>query len=422
MNQRETGRERGRKAARIATEQNLPALMQREFRANWELFPSLGPGFDFAAGVIVHDRKRLDCTPDYARFPEMHGLADRARGEREGFMESSGFDETLAAFHFSWGHYIWKHISCRHVARYDIASRRGQCTNVFFPDGKDGVTVADNRDDLPVPWYQDVIPRFKLSPVAESQNLSWIQGTVSNAILLDEEPACIFPCDPIEFMPNECLEDIEKIVAYMNERADFWGPFNQIWVDRAHRAVAVEKANVRAAYHRPESCGAVCITSGSYRQPELRAWKQSRLSEVARLKGQRFDECLDVRQDAACEQRNARLWQLTNSEAARPGGATLWGALKIVADTGVPFPARICLAGEKLDPLQEPNANWTLTQHAAVLTGPRRRGLYRSVQDMGYPRPVYEEIPKLVLGQGVEMTPEWASEIAAGQCISAAEA
>lgn len=54
-------------------------------------------------------------------------------------------------------------------------------------------------------------------------------------------------------------------------------------------------------------------------------------------------------------ERYRRLVDLTNAESRR--GATLWGALHVVADHAVPYPARVCLAGERWAPDREPNAN-----------------------------------------------------------------
>lgn len=82
---------------------------------------------------------------------------------------------------------------------------------------------------------------------------------------------------------------------------------------------------------------------------------------------------------------------------------------------------RICLAGERIDPAREPNANWTLTQHAAVIAGPRRRALYRSLRDFRSGRPITAYTPYLALGDGVRMEPEWQADIEAGRCELAPE-
>ena len=94
MNQRTIGRELGRQAA---SELKAPEL-RRQIEEQFEWAPVLFPTFegDLAGVLRDFDRERLASEPDYAKFPEMSGLLDRHIGEREGFMENSGFDETCA--------------------------------------------------------------------------------------------------------------------------------------------------------------------------------------------------------------------------------------------------------------------------------------------------------------------------------------
>lgn len=416
MNMREIGRERGREAAAQVRE-GLDGRMKRDFAMNLELFPTLGPGFDMAAAVLAYDRERIECTPDTTRFPELRGMADRCLGEREGFVEGSGLTGVHAAFHYSFFHFIWKRVNHRHVARYDLATPQQQCTNVFFPFGRDGVTVSDNRDDVPRPWYTH-LPSYRPGKIAPDRKVHWMQGGVSAAVLLDDEPSCIFPYHPHEFVSasEDLQKDIRELVKFMYERRDFFGPGNQIWVDRSLNAVAIEKANVRMAARWPRVSGAACITACSYLDPELGAFKRACSRRAAALKGVRAEEDIDWMFYEGCDRRHRRLCALTEAEAGRPGGATIWGALNVVADTGVPFPDRVCLAGEKTDPKREPNANWTLSQQASVLTGAKRRVLFRSIQELESPRPVTCYKPKLELGVGVKMEPEWQRDIDAGRC------
>jgi len=83
----------------------------------------------------------------------------------------------------------------------------------------------------------------------------------------------------------------------------------------------------------------------------------------------------------------------------------------------VPFPDRICLAGQTAVPEKEPVPNWTLTQHATVSSGPNRRTLYRSMERLDPPKPIVETTLKLVLGEGVKMKPEWQADVDAGRCV-----
>jgi len=274
--------------------------------------------------------------------------------------------------------------------------------------------VADNRDDVPVPAYRATVPAFRPVHLLQNEAVPWQQGAASATILLDEEPACSFPCDPFELMPEECLDDVRSIVEFMTRYREFYGPGKFIWVDRRHRAVAVEKANCRVAFRWPTVAGAVCVGDFSYLDPELRKYKKTCLRRVMAATGTTPETSLDWNYDLAADRRHERLEQLTDSEAAR--GATLWGALSVVADTELPFPDRVCVAGEKMM-AKETAANWTLTQHAAVITGPNRRVLYRSIQDVDHPRSIITYPPKLLLGAGVKMRPEWRADIVAGRCV-----
>lgn len=416
MNKREEGRQRGLAAGRNV--KDLPEVMKREFNINRRLFQSVGD-MDFASELVKYDKLRLADEPDYAVFPELRGMLDRHLGEREGFKEATGLGDDAAAYHYSFWHFCWKYLNAHHVARYDLMGGRGQCTNVFFPEGKDGVTISDNRDDVPVPWYEKTVPAFKLGPSPKTPRINWVQGGVSSAVLLDEEPKCKFPCNPHEMLPEDAKSDIREIVKFMDRYKEFWGPGNQLWVDKNLNGVMVEKANVRAAYRWPTSNGAICITACSYIDPELNKFKEERLKLVAADRGETLDTCIDAIFSRGCDKRQHRLLALTNAAAKK--GVTLWDAFNVVADTAVPFPDRVCLAGETTDPAREPNANWTLTQHAAVITGDKRRGLYRSVQSMANPKPITSYTPRFVLGEGVEMQPDWQADIDAGKCVLAEE-
>ena len=417
MDQREIGRQRGREAAEAKLE-TLQREMEGAFRWANVLFPSL-EGTDLSQAIRDYDAERLADEPDYSTFPEMRGLIDRHVGEREGFRDAGG-DDATTAFHFSWPWFLWRRINAHHVPYWERVGPNSQCTNVFFPEGAEGITVSDNRDDLLRPNYYESIPKFRPPELSVNKEVRWVQGAASSGVVMDEEPECHFPCDPSELRPPECNDDLNAMIEFMTRYREFWGPDNQIWVDTKLNAVAVEKTNCRVAFHFPQVSGAVCITACSYLDPELHAFKQERQRKVMEAKGETEENNLDWHFDLGARERYQRLWELTNAEAARPGGATLWGALAVVADEVVPFPARICLAGQKTfadQPEREVGACWTITQHAGVITGPNRRWLYRSVQDLQKPLPVTSYTPRLMLGEGVDMLHEWQEDVDAGRCI-----
>lgn len=413
MKQFNIGLERGRKAGACVDAQNFRTGMMKAFAAVQALYPTAADS-DLAEVIRAYDRERLACEPDYTRFPEMRGLLDQHLGERQGFREATGLDETGAAFHFSWSFFMSRRMNARHVACYDLVPPPpSHCTNVFFPEGVDGVTVADNRDDVPSPACRDAVRTFRPVHLLQNTTVPWQQGAASATIILDEEPGCSFPCEPFDLMPAECLDNIRSVVEFMTRYREFYGPGKYIWVDRNHDAVAVEKANCRVAFRWPTVAGAVCIGDFSYMDPELRAYKKSCLQRLMTATRTTPDTSLDWQYDLVADRRHERLQRLVDAEAAR--GATLWGAFAIVSDTELPFPDRVCVAGEKIMPEKESVANWTLTQHAAVITGPNRRLLYRSIQDTDRPQPITTYPPRFLLGHGVTMNPEWLEDITAGR-------
>jgi len=423
VNQYDKGLARGTKAAQGVDITDFTKSITDAFESTRQLFPTAAD-IDFAAAIADFDADRLADEPDLARFPELKGHIDLLRGEREGFQEVTGLDEAAVAFKFSWGFYISRRITSQHLARYDLLKPPTMCTNIFFPHGADGVTIADNRDDVPVPAYVDLIPKHRPDHLLTRDAPHWIQGAVSSGVLLDDEPKCIFPANPVDYdlVPDECLNNIDDLVAFMTRYCDFWNSHNGIWVDRQLNAVAFEKTNCLLAIRKPTVNGAVAVTACAYLDDKLHAHQMGRTRHAIGLKGETEATSVDLNYHLGSRKRYRRLVDLTNREAARPGGATLWGALGVVADRSVPFPDRVCLAGEKAFPDREPNANWSLTQHAAVITGPRKRCLYRSVQDLRNPKPVYDFVPNLMLGPGVTMQPAWQADITAGRCTLAPSA
>lgn len=135
MNLREFGQGGREAGARIGA--NWRTKMGEAIAGIRRLYPTM-EGIDLTVAVSDYDRERLACEPGYGKFPEMRGLLDRHMGEREGFREVSGLDETDAAFHFSWGFFLSRRINASHVARYDLLPPPPtHCTNVFFPEGRE---------------------------------------------------------------------------------------------------------------------------------------------------------------------------------------------------------------------------------------------------------------------------------------------
>jgi len=419
MNLREEGLRRGRSAGEGAKKGDLRQKVLHELADMRVLYPTVD--FDLAQALVDYDKERLACEPDYEIFPELRGHLELLRAEREGFKEAAGLGDLEAAYTFSMWFFHTRRINGNHLARYDLITAPDPgCTNVFIPGGLEGVTISDNRD---IALPDDMTHLANLTPdkvfTRNSPAVGWVQGGVSAAVLLDDEPACSFPGDPFTYqhlIPPECFDDIDVMIEFMTRYNEFYGPGNKLLVDRHLNAVAMDKSNCKVAFRKPTVNGAVAITACAYLDPELSAHQLARAAKAAEMKGESLEESLDYNYHLGSRKRYQRLMELTDQAAKdRP---TLWDALEVVADHAVPYPDRVCLAGESRNSIvPNPKENWSVTQHAAVLTSPYRRCLYRSIQSRQNPRPVYEYTPKLMLGPGVQMQPEWQAEIDAGKCI-----
>jgi len=113
------------------------------------------------------------------------------------------------------------------------------------------------------------------------------------------------------------------------------------------------------------------------------------------------EDCPDHLYWEGCERRYRRLLKLVDEETRR--GPTLQGLADILLDHAVPFPERICLAGERCH-RDVTGVNWTLTSSSSVVFGPTRRTLWWRVEG---DTPIYETRPFLILGPGVQMRKEW---------------
>jgi hypothetical protein len=417
-----TPRERGLQSGRIAgaaAKASQTAAAHAQF-AEWHiLYPTMKE--DMATALIKCDARRLADEPDYAKFPELRGHIDLLKAEREGFKEASGLGEMETAHFFSAWYFQTRILESQHLGRWDILTANG-CTNIFIPEGIDGVTLGDNRDialldDMSGLAASHPGDLFKLN----ANGVHWSQGGVSSAVVLDDAPKCSFPADPFRYshiIPNEFYHDVDVMISFLDRYNEFWGPGNKILVDSKLRAVIFEKTNCLVAHRKAGPSGEAAITACAYLDDRLHTHQLERSRRAAKIKGETEENSLEINYHAGSRLRYRRLTDLT--AAAAQGKPTIWDALNIVADHAVPYPDRICLAGEaKGTDKRNPKENWSVTQHAAVITGPRQRALYRSVQSRQNPKPVYEYTPKLMLGPGVTMQPQWQAEINAGKCILA---
>jgi hypothetical protein len=338
------------------------------------------------------DRERMQSPPSPTKYPETKGLADLLVAERKGFLDGSGAGPRELAFHYTWFFYCSRRLNTRFVGK---GIRANHCTGVYIPHSREGGPLyGRNLDDIRRPGLEDFQPP-KTGPDGKRRLL---RDGVSSAVLCDEEPTDIFPINPWAIMPEDCNR-VKDIVPFLERYKEFWGPQNGFLVDEEQTAVAFEKSNCRVGWRWSDD-GTAAVTACSYLIPEMKKFKEerSRLS----LKLRDWDETApDWVYWKGCDARYERLLKLTKEANAK--GATLDDMAAIVTDHSVPFPERICLAGEKGHP-SDTITNWTLTSEASVLEGPNRRTLFWRVEGE---TPCYENPPFLIPGEGVKVKSAW---------------
>jgi hypothetical protein len=219
--------------------------------------------------------------------------------------------------------------------------------------------------------------------------------------MCDEEPTEIFPLNPFKILPDDCRK-VQDIAEFLRRYVDFWDPHNGILVDQYNCAVAYEKLNCRVGF-RCSDDGSAAVTACAVVIPEIKAFRDKFHRKSMELRGLDVEHSPDAHYWGGCEKRYHRLLKLT-AEASRKK-ASLWDMVNIVTDHAVPYPDRVCIAGQTCHPeLKAETAEWTMTSRAMVLSGPNRRVLYFRVEGN---KACYENPPFLVLGKDVKLKPEW---------------
>ena len=342
--------------------------------------------------VIRLDRERMESSPSTTKFPETKGLPDLLVAERKGFLDGCGGGPRELAFQYTWNFFATRRLNTRYIG-FEIFANH--CTAVFIPSKKEGgMLYGRTADDNPA-IVKEVFNPPKEGPDGKQRSF---EDGVSSSVLCDEEPTEIFPVNVWKIMPPDCKKVQDK-VEFLRHYNEFWGPQNKILTDEDGNGVVIEKSNCRMGV-RYSADGTVATTACSYLIPEMKAFKEERSRLSLEICG--WDETsIDWLYWQGCNARYERLLKLTREANER--GATLDDVAHIVTDHAVPFPDRICLAGERFHPKQT-DFNWTLFASASVLEGPNRRTLFWHKESE---KPCYENLPFLALGAGVPMKPEW---------------
>lgn len=384
---------RGKKAG-IEAAKDLQWVMMAENVIDWarKNYPT-SAHLDYKQEVLNLEKQRMSADLNLTKFPECKKWIDVVKAEHKGFLDGCQ-DEWKVAHHFNWYWFVSRRLNTRYVGK---TSPKGNCTSVWFSHGKEGQMVGKNLDDI-IRTFQKFEPPEKGPSGKPFEKISLV-GSVSAAVLCDEEPENIFPVDVFEIMPDD-IKNLKDLVDFLYRYREFWGPGNTIFVDTEMNSVAIEKSNCRMGVRWPKN-GASAVTACAYLTPEMNAFKKER--DRISFEKRNYDpvDNPDYVFWAGCEKRYHRLLYLVESEASKT--PTLEGLTSIMLDHAVPFPDRICLAGEKGHRLDW-EANWTLVSWSSVLFGPTRRTLWWRKEGN---KPIYETKPFLILGEGVEMKEEW---------------
>ena len=390
MSQLTEAYERGLAAGKTAK----PQLKQwMEFTARWakQQYPA-SAHLDYWDECAKLDQERMERPPSLTEFPETKGLPDLLRAERKGFLEGCGGGPRELGYQFTWFFYCSRRLNTRYVG---VGQRANHCTAVYLRDSREGGPLTgNNTDDIRRPGLENIQPP-KEGPDGQRRR---VLGGVSSAVLCDEEPVEIFPVNVWGIMPPECKKT-KDIVAFLQRYNEFWGPQNGLIVDEDQTGVAFEKSNCRLGVRWSDD-GTAAVTACSYLIPEMRKFKEERGRLSLKSRGW-TEDCPDWVYWKGCDARYERLLKLVKETNAR--GATLADLADIMTDHAVPFPERICLAGER-GHRDDQDFNWTLQSQVSVLEGPNRRTLFWRVEGN---TPCYENPPFLIPGKGVKVKPEW---------------
>ena len=392
-------REQAYAAGRAAGAAAEARVVENSFR--WARIQYAGAeGLNLRDELLTFDRRRMAADLDLRKFPECRGLREMVETERQGFLDACPDPLQLAMYH-SWYWYVSRVLNTRQVARTPPPA---QCTDFWFAETREGGPIhGSNRDDLPANYPSLPIPTR--GPAEERFTQITCVGGVSAAVLCDEEPEDWFPVR-MEWITPPGIRSLKEFLNFMERYHDFWGPGNRIYVDPDLNFAAVEKANRRMGV-RYSTNGACAITACAYLTPEMHAFKKERDAISIKARGWTND-CPDFLYWQGCERRYRRLLQLVEEEGRR--GATLRGAARIALDHAVPFPDRICVAGEK-GHRHEQLQNWTMTSFVRCISGPNRR-MWHWQMDPQKPVPVYRTKPLMLQGDGLTSRPEWERELA----------
>ena len=224
----------------------------------------------------------------------------------------------------------------------------------FFPTSDHGPLFAANLDSTPnEPFGAPDWP-------ATSEHL--LIGGVSSGVYLDELSPEIFPA-PVSLLVGRYCRTTDEAVEMMTRYNYFWGPCNQIVVDRAGEVALIEKSSCRMGVRRKSGVPAF-ITAMTAEDPDMHAYLADRRAASLEYRGLP-DPCGDTRYWDIQDTRRAVMNRLIAEAAENPTLDGLRAMMQyrgedgMVCDNGdVPFPG-------------DPPIEYTLRTHIVCLAEAR---------------------------------------------------
>lgn len=209
--------------------------------------------------LAASNRDRLNAVPDLARYPELRGMREFIEAAWRGVRDGAGLTDEQWAATCDGGFYGHRYV-------YSGRKPPAGCSYVFFPDSDHGPILANNLDSSP---QEPFAP-----PAWPALNEHLILGGVSSGVFNDEESPEIFPAPVYKLIARYCRatgEAVEMLTRYNH----FWGPGNQIVIDRNRKVAMIEKSACRIGVRRsPDGFG--FITAMTAEEPGMNAWLADR--------------------------------------------------------------------------------------------------------------------------------------------------
>lgn len=247
-----------------------------------------------------HNQERLDAVPDLTKYPELRGMRELVEAGWRGMRDGAQLNDGQWAATCD-GLYLYRY------RLQTLSPAPTGCSYVFFPDSDHGPILANNLDTSPDQPFGE--PEW---PTA-SEHL--IVGGVSCGIYGDEESPEIFPAPVTKLVARYCRtvdEAVELLIRYNH----FWGPCNQIVIDRDRNVAMIEKSACRIGARRsPDGFG--FITAMTMAEPSMNAYLADRRAESLKTRGLP-EECADTAYWRAADGRRALMNELLDEARRAP--------------------------------------------------------------------------------------------------------